>query len=384
MGRDMAKQSTKDRGKREKAGLEKSSAVTLRDVAKACGLSVYPVSRALSGKPGVTPETLAKVRKAADELGYNYGQNDLARRLAMRKSGETPVNHVVGLLMPNHVEEVNFFFSMFRGISTEISAGGYGLLMLPTYDQAEHRELTITFPPSVMRGEVDGLIAHTSLSDELLSYLREDTGFGKRPIIGLTANIKGCPSILPDVRLGAKLALEHLLALGHRRILYFHKDERQYPGNERLAGYQDACQGAGLEPINCLIPVSIPLDHLIEQPLRQAIAEHPEATALLTHNDPVAISACYIMQNLGLRIPEDISVVGWDDTDPFPDATGENMLTSIHYDILAMGRLAARQLIARIEGRATDEAPLTMPPTLMPRGSTASPAIAHSTREESP
>jgi DNA-binding LacI/PurR family transcriptional regulator len=359
--------------------LEKSAAVTLRDVAKACGLSVYPVSRALGGKPGVTPETLAKVRKAAEELGYNHGQNDVARRLAMRKSGETPINQVIGLLMPNHLEEVNFFFNMFRGISTEISAAGYGLLMLPTYDPVEHRELTIQFPPSVMRGEVDGLIAHSSLTDDLLSYLREDTGFGERPIVGLTAKINACPSILPDVRLGAKLAMEHLLSLGHRHILYFHKDERQYPGNERLLGFQDACAAADLVPADCLIPLAIPHDHLIEQPLRQAIADHPEATALLTHNDPAAISACYIMQNLGLSIPEDISVVGWDDTDPFPDATGKNMLTSIHYDILGMGRLAARQLIDLVEGRKTGETSTLMPPKLMPRGSTASPAVAHST-----
>ncbi len=347
--------------------------VTLRDVARACGLSVYPVSRALNGCSGVTAETVVKVRQVATELGYKYAQNDLARRLSLRKSGETPINHIIGLLMPNHLEKVNFFFSMFRGISEEISSAGYGLLMLPTYDPVEHRGFPVQFPPSVMRGEVDGLIVHSGISNEMLNYLRKETGFGNRPIFTITSGMDSCPSVLRDERLGARLAMEHLLSLGHRRIFYISKNRHQYPENERLSGYGDACAATGQSLADCLIPLEIIHDFLLEEPLRNAIKNHPDATALLAHNDPVAIAACYLLQGMGMNIPDNLSVVGWDDSDPFPDATGKNLLTSVHYDIIDMGRQAAKNLIGLIEIPGKAGTNIVLPPTLIVRGSTASP-----------
>ena len=347
--------------------------VTLRDVARTCGLSVYPVSRALNGCPGVNPETVLKVQQVATELGYKYAQNDLARRLSLRKSGETPISHVIGLMMPNHLEKVNFFFSMFRGISEEISSAGYGLLMLPTYDPVEHRSVSVQFPPSVMRGEVDGFIVHSGMSKEMLNYLRRDTGFGNRPIVTITSKMDSCPAILRDERLGANLAMEHLLSLGHRRILYISKNPQQYPENERLAGYGDACAGAGLNLSDCLIPFEIIHDFLLEEPLCNAVKNHPDATALLTHNDPAAIAACYLLQGMGMNIPGNFSVVGWDDSDPFPDTTGKNLLTSIRYDIIDMGRQAAKNLISLIENPGNAGTDIVMAPTLMARGSSAAP-----------
>ncbi len=347
--------------------------VTLRDVARACGLSVYPVSRVLNGKYASAPETAEKIRRVAAELGYNQAQNDLARRLSLRKSGENPISHVIGLLMPNHLEKVNFFFSMFRGISEEISSAGYGLLMLPTYDLVEHCGVPVQFPPSVMRGEVDGFIVHSGMSNEMLNYLRNDTGFGNIPIVTITSKMDSCPAVLRDERLGAKLAMEHLLSLGHRRILYVSKNPQQYPENERLAGYGDACAAAGLSLSDCLIPLGIIHDFLLEEPLRNAIKNHPDATALLTLNDPVAIAACYLLQGMGMNIPGNFSVVGWDDSDPFPDTTGKNLLTSIRYDIIDMGRQAAKKLIRLIENPGNAGTDIVMAPTLMVRGSSAAP-----------
>ncbi len=345
--------------------------VTLRDVARACGLSVYPVSRALNGCPGVTAETVMKVQKVATELGYKYAQNDLARRLSLRKTGETPISHVIGLMMPNHLEKVNFFFSIFRGISEEISSAGYGLLMLSTYDPIEHRSVSVQFPPSVMRGEVDGFIVHSGMSCEMLDYLRNETGFGNRPILTINYRMDNCHTILRDERLGAKLAMEHLLSFGHRRILYISKNRHEYPENERLAGYGDACAAVGLNLSDCLIPFDIIHDFLLEEPLRNAVKNHPDATALLTHNDPAAIAACYLLQGMGMNIPENFSVVGWDDSDPFPDATGKNILTSVQYDIIDMGRQAAKNLIRLIENPGNVGADIVMPPTLMVRGSSS-------------
>lgn len=352
----------------------KNSSVTLRDVAEACGLSVFPVSRALNGKPGVTPETLKKVRKVAKELGYNQSQNDLARRLAMRKSGQKAINHVISLIMPNHLEKSNFFFELFRGISEEISTSGYGLLLLPNYDPIEGRKISVRFPLSVVRGEVDGLIIHSKLPEESLNRLRYDTGFRESPIVTINSKMGDYPSILRDEHKGAKLAMEHLLALGHRRIMYFSKDSEQYPENDRLKGYQEACKNTGISLSECLIPIPITYDRLMEEPLRTAANKHPEATALLAHNDPAAVRACYILQSLGKQIPEDISVIGWDDSDPFQDVTGKNILTSVRYDIAGIGRQTARKLIDMIEGNDDNKQKTLIPGSLIIRGSTAAPS----------
>ena len=232
-----------------------------------------------------------------------------------------------------------------------------------------------------MRGEIDGLLVQSGLTVDMLSHLQEDTGFGDRPVVSLTAPIDGCPAVLRDERLGGKLAMAHLLELGHRRMLHLSKGGRGYPETARLDGYRDACREAGISFDECLIPVQLTHDHLAEEPLRAAVEAHPEATALLAHNDPVAIMACYALQGMGKRIPEDISVVGWDDTDPFPDANGNNQLTSVGFDLIELGRRAARYLIDRLEDRPDGGAPAAIQPQLQVRGSTAPPCAKNGYRQ---
>lgn len=347
--------------------------VTLRDVAKACGLSVYPVSRALSGSPGVTPETVQMVKRAAAKLGYSLARNDLARRLSLRKSGKQPLNHVIGMLFPSQFGKVNYFFRLFQGAMDEVSARGYGLLTIPTYDLVEHRGLNFRFPPAIERGEVDGLLVHQRMARQRLRHLREETAFGKRPVVAMCAPMKGFPSVFCNEEEGARLALAHLLSLGHRRILHFTRRTLGYPLNRRLEGYAAACAQAGLEMESCLIAVPIGYDHEVEAPLVAALRRYPEATALMALNDPNALYSCYTFKRLGLRVPEDISVVGWDDTDPFPDAHGGNQLTSVRFDITGIGREAACKLVALAEDVAATPLETVLPPELIARGSTATP-----------
>jgi LacI family transcriptional regulator len=347
--------------------------VTLRDVARHCGLSVFPVSLVLSGREGVAEATAARIRAAADKLGYRPELNQAARRLALRKSGSPPLNRVIGLLLPGHLGKVRFFYELFRGIAEEVSDHDFGLLVLPSYDPVSHQALPLELPPAVWRGEVDGLITHRGLSDELMDRLRHTPGGRSHPVVTLTGRIEGGGSVLRDERAGARLALEHLLALGHRRVLYLGRPEGGYPSDERLAGYREACTAAGLAADPCLLPVGITDDHLVLEPLREALRQHPEATALLTLNDPNALHACYALERMGVRIPDDISVVGWDDTDPLPDAAGNNRLTSVAFDIAELGRTAARIVI---EALAAPDRPLphvTMPARLSVRGTTAPP-----------
>lgn len=348
--------------------------VTLRDVARHCGLSVFPVSRALNGKPGVTPETMARVQAAAAALGYDPGQNLAARRLASRKTGERPRNHVLGLLIPSHLGKVRFFFELFRGIEEAASERGYSLLMVANYDPVARRELELKLPSAVWRGEVDGLLVHQVLPPGLLAELRAHPAFGARPILCMMGGeAPGCLTVRRDERGGARLALAHLLALGHRRVLYLRRPSGGYPMDERESGYRDACAAAGLAPQSCLRPVFVDNDSEVEAPLHAALAAEPAATALMAINDPNALHACYALQRLGRRVPEDLSVLGWDDTDPLPDGRGENLLSTVRFDIAGLGRMAAESLMTAIAAPAEPPAALVLPAQLRPRRTTAAP-----------
>lgn len=348
--------------------------VTLQDVAERCGLSLYPVSRALNGKPGVTPETVARVRAVATALGYDPRLNQGARRLALRRSGQQAVNHVIGLLVPGQLGKVRYFFEQFRGLTEAATAAGYGLLYVPTYDPVRGESLPWALPPSVLRGEVDGLVVHSGLDESLLQHLREETEFGGRPVVAITGYMPGCRAVLRDEYEGARLALAHLLELGHRRVLYLRRSVDGYPMSAREQGYRDACRATGVEAAAGLRPVWIEHDDPdgMALPLRQALAQEPQATAVLAMHDPSALAAIYLLQRWGYRVPDDFSVVGWDDTDPWPDAGGENRLTSVHFDIAEMGRQAVQVLLASIGG-APPAADIIIPASLVCRGSTALP-----------
>ena len=344
--------------------------VTLRDVAKACGLSVYPVSRALNGKSGVTAETLDKVRKAARELGYNHAQNDLARRLSMRKSGETVKNNIIGLLMPKELGSSHFHFELFQGVAHELSNLGYGLLMVPAYNLQENKPIEAILPPSIMRGEVDGLIIHQGFDEEHINKLRNNTGFGDRPIVAMSEAYEQGPAVLRDERGGAKLALSHLISQGHKKIIYFYYDTEKYPCSERLAGYIEACEDAGVDSGEYLVGVKFDPKKTIDKILQQALDKHPDATALMALNDPNAIESCYALQRIGKQVPLDISVIGWDDSDPYLDAEGSNQLTSIHFDLDKIGSDSAKLLISIIEGKESADKRIIIPATLKIRKTT--------------
>lgn len=355
------------------AGRSGSRVVTLRDVAHRCGLSVYPVSRALSGKSGVMDETARHVRAVAAEMGYDSARNHAARRLALRKTRQRSINHVIGLLLPNHLGTVQFFFDLFRGVSQEVSAAGYGLLVMHHFDPVTHRSLPFQWPPSVLRGEVDGLIVQSGLDRQRMQHLRKRTDFGDGPTVTVTSRDPDCMSVLRDERGGARMAMAHLLSQGHRRVLYLRHEAGGYPMDERETGYAEACVAAGVDPATCLLPVHVDQEHAPEAPLAEALRRNREATAVLAMNDPNALAVCYALRAMGMRIPEDISVVGWDDTDPLMDAQGQNLLTSVHFDVADMGRQAARMVIGAIEQTGEIQQEVVMPASLALRYSTAPP-----------
>lgn len=357
---------------KEESELTTKASVTLRDVARACGLSVFPVSKALNNKPGVNPKTVAKVHEVAKKLGYDFSQNHLARRLALSKSGKKSINHVIGVLMPNHFEESNFFFELFKGITEAASKKNYGILLLSIYDSCEKKKIELNLPPIVIRGEVDGILINGALNNDELHYLRERTQFGHSPIVAMNYKSSIGPTFMKDHRKAGEMALEHLILKGHRKILYYTKGEDSIPFKDMYKGYEDACDKYSIDIKDCLFPILIKHDHLIEYSLEEDIKKYSDATALIAHNDPVAISSYYYLRKRGVEIPRKLSIIGQDDSTPLLNEKGVNILTTIRFDIADMGRRAAKLMIDMIENKTVKTDIDFLAPSLVERSTVTS------------
>jgi LacI family transcriptional regulator len=360
--------------------------ITQRDIAARCGVSQMAVSLALRGDPGVSAETIAHVRAVAAEMGYDPSLHEAARRMALRKHGREVRNHVIGLLFPIVDMLDGYHAAIFGGLVRGVTVTGNGLLsaFLPPIGDPAHYRL----PVSANRGEVDSVITllPTAGVEPLIAQLRAIAGFGDRPVVSLVWPVADGSSIVPDYAHGAYQATAHLLALGHRHLLHFIHDNPDrylwgYPQDARLAGVRRALEDAGLDPARHLTTTTFDnawLDpHELVRPTPEADAallgllqHRPEITALLGWNDAVAIRAARALQAAGRRVPEDYSLVGFDDTDALRDTLGQNMLTSVGLPLASLGREAVTLAVQRTEGTVSEDVMRMLPTTLVLRQST--------------
>ena len=205
----------------------------------------------------------------------------------------------------------------------------------------------------------------------------------------------------------ARAEVTHLLELGHRYFLYFRRPHHMSVGvhqDQLYPGYRQACFEHGLDPEQHLIPAEIDAelmrfafkaDHLTQIILlnslkaglpalspaswaryRRLLEQHPKITAILAPNDATAITLRYLLVMDGKRVPEDYSLVGFDDTDPMLDARGrDNILTTVHLPLRALGQKAARLLIDLLTGQASAQCRIVVPTKLIVRASTAAPRV---------
>jgi len=369
--------------------------ITLEDVARHCGVGRSTVSRALIGDPHVHPATRTRIQEAAQAIGYNPARHEAARRMALRRTGRDVTNYVIGFLVPLAFERAAYFSRMFHGVMGILSAEGYALVVAYSEDRAEQ---TRPLPPIFFRGEIDGLIAvanpvHTG---PIVTQLRREPGFGARPVVTMINPVPGCAGVLNDDADGAYQATRHLLDLGHRHILHF-TYERFGTIDGRLQGTRRAMAEAGIDPETHLFELDLhahaatrhwynptqedEVSHLPEEaqefssehPVLQALRAHPQISAILALNDPSALRAWYLLNQVGLRVPEDISIIGFDDVEAMPDTHGANQLTTVRLPLPEVGRAAARLLIRHITGHAGEEERVVLPTTLVVRGSTGPP-----------
>jgi LacI family transcriptional regulator len=357
-------------------------AVTLQDIADHCGLSLFTVSLALRGDTRVKPATAERVRTAADALGYDPARNQVARRMAMLRHGQPVLNRVVAYFIQESVEEVPYSNRLFWGVLHGLEKEGFALLVnkLPLAKGQPGPDLT----PLVRQGDIDGIIVpENPVYDAQIAALRR-CGGRELPLVSLIWPGLDCSSVVADDAGGTAAATRHLLELGHRHLLYLTQPNPNLLSEWRLAGIHQALREAGLDPARHLhLLPTYPrwIDPRLarashdedggEHHLSRWLRAHPEVTGVLAWNDGVALHAWYTLEAAGWRLPEDISLIGFDDTDPLPGPDGRNLLTSVRVPLREIGEEAARLIVARATGTLTTDEQRKLPTTLQIRASTA-------------
>lgn len=345
--------------------------VTIHDVAKAANVSTSTVSLVLNGKlDRMRPDTQERVLKAVADLGYST--NEMARAL---KTGYVPT---IGLVVPT---VANPFWGEFaRCVEHAAMAKNYQVLLCNAEGNPEREQ---RYVESMLARGIRGVI----LGSSPLS-LRHMAGVVKRGLQAvafdrLTLNDAGLEldSVRVDNGLGAKLAIEHLLALGHHRIAFVSGPINSANRRDRLDGYRETLRTAGIAPDarlewtgNAKPGDDEEIVTEIGRAAAVALLKQPEPpTAFFAINDMTAVGIYAGCRELGLSIPRDISVVGFDDIhlceimDP--------PITTVRQPLVELMKSAVELLIDRMEGNH-DEPPahLTLTPELVLRRSTARPS----------
>ncbi|CAN5281214.1 LacI family DNA-binding transcriptional regulator [soil metagenome] len=332
---------------------------SIRDVAREVGVSTATVSRALRGLPRVSDETRLKVLSVAERL--DYVASPQAASLA---SGQT---RAVGVIVPFVTRW--FYGSIVHGAEELLREAGYDLLLynLAGDHDARHR----VFRTHLLRKRVDAVmvLSLTPTPDEIASL----AGLG-RPVTIIGARVPGWSSVRIDDVGTASTAVRHLIDLGHRRIGYVGgslENQLDFAAPmDRLTGYHDAMRATGLP----LEPAwEVPSDFTVRGGLaatRLLLDATPRPTAIFAASDEMAIGSVHAVREAGLRVPEDISVVGIDDH----EMAEFFELTTVSQPVHEQGRLAARLLLEAIEGGAGHTPlSLTVPTRLVVRRTTAPP-----------
>ena len=336
----------------------------IRDVARRAEVSVASVSRVLNGAGPVTAATREKVLQAVEAL--QYVPHSGARSLSTSKT------QTIGVVLPDLYGE--FFSELIRGMDVAARALGYHLIVSSSHDDAEEASAAIRS----MRGRVDGLIV---LSPHLDAANLASSLAGRLPVLLMNgvATDAGRPSIVVDNHGGAVRAVEHLLETGRRRIVHISGPAGNLESEARLAGYLQAMAKSGL-------PTMV-LDGAFTQASGQAaglqvseMALKPDA--IFAANDIMAVGAMLALQDAGLRVPEDVALVGFDDV-PIADMVRPG-LTTLGINIAETGRGALERLVRIIntaDDGSADTICETVRPQLVVRASTGDAYLAQSTQQ---
>ena len=336
------------------------TASRIYEVATAAGVSIATVSRVVNGRPVVAEPTRQRVRAAMQRLGYR--PHALARGLAARRS------HTIGLVITDILDP--YFADIIRGAQEQAESAGYAILL---GDTSVHQPREDVLVRRLLERRVDSLIVASSRTSRAYAALVTGEGI---PVVCINGQREFFPhSVQTDNRAGAKLAIEHLVRLGHRRIAHVTGPPGVPTRQERVAGYRLALAEAGLRYDPDLIVSGN--GHLIES--RDAarglfsLADAP--TAIFAYNDRAAVGCYQACRELGLRVGADVSVVGFDDI--VMASWVDPPLTTVSQPRREMGQIAVNLVLGMLRGESAPTHVVVLP-QLVERESTAPPVAAWS------
>ncbi|HEY5457758.1 MAG TPA: LacI family DNA-binding transcriptional regulator [Acidothermaceae bacterium] len=333
-----------------------SERVTIAQIAADAGVSAMTVSNVLNGKPGASDETRSRVKKVAESLGYV--PNVAARSL---KSGRTGMVGVVTLDLT-----MQYGLEIVRGIADELANAELEALINATYHDSVRECERIDF---LTHGLVDGVVMIAPVLEEPTISLLLGRNVPAVVIDPRRIDV-ALPRVTVDNYHGTRRAAEHLIELGHERIAYIGGDLDLESSTIRFAGFHDAMRLAGLTVDDRLVAYC---EFSYAGGFRTAsqLLDDFAPTAIMTGADLIALGAVDAARKHGLRVPDDLSVVGFDD---LPQAMQTfPRLTTVRQPLHDMGQAAVRALLSIIDGNPPPTQHMQLPTSLIVRGTTAPP-----------
>jgi LacI family transcriptional regulator len=308
---------------------------TLEDIARALKVSKMTVSRAINNHPEISRDTRARILAVARKM--NYRPNQFARALTTNRS------FLIGIVVPDLMH--SYFAEICRGVELQARPAGYQNLICST-DEEPRKEMDEI---EALLSRTDGLIVASALSEKEIKFYRQLIKDGARIVLidRLLEGLKCSAVVTDDLQVGV-LATQHLIQLGHQKIGHL-RGTNASTSLTRFQGYQQAISDAGLRS-----PAGIARDCGFTESdgysaMKVWIQEGGVPTAIFAANDPAAIGAMSALNDSGIRVPDDVAIVGagsihYGDMLRVP-------LTTVSWSTIEMGQAAAKLLLESIDGK---------------------------------
>jgi LacI family transcriptional regulator len=314
---------------------QRSQSVTLTDVARRAGVSVATASKALNARDEVAPETRRRVLQAADELSFQ--PNVLARGLI---SGRT---RTIGLLTDELAGR--FSIPILLGVENALGSEQMSVLLCDARGDAIRRRHYIR---TLLARQVDGFIILGDSNDVRPSL----TGDIPVPVVYVygESDDPNDLSLLADDADGARLATEHLVSLGRRNIAHVTGPETYRAARDRVASLRKVLDGAGLSLVGGEPLYGEWSQRWGRHAARMLLSSYPEIDAIFCGNDQIATGVANTLRDLGRRVPDDVSIVGYDNWHEFASDC-QPPLTTVDLNLQQLGETAVKHLFAALDGQ---------------------------------
>lgn len=324
---------------------------TIRDVAKKAGMSLSTVSLVINDKDNVSKETRRRVNEIISELGYHPQRS--ARGLASQSSG-----NIGFILTDDHFSHAEPFYTrIFLGAEFEARKHNYYILLTTV---AQTIKATKDLPRFLLEHNVDGVVIAGKISASWIDFIAERN----IPLLLIDYDLPryNLSSVGIDNRTGAKLAVEHLRRGGHSKIGFIAGDIHHPSINQRYTAYQETLHGMGIEPSSTWVDIAEPNTRMVDgyEAGKKIFSQNSDRpTAIFAANDAMALGCMKYLKETGLKIPNNVAIVGFDNIEA--GLPVEPRLTTVNVHREEMGCVAIRRMAEMIKDK-TDVVTKTVTP----------------------